>query len=75
VLQQHGWSGRIVPVLAFNRFQVYLACNPRVPAGQVERLNAVAGDMRRDGTMRRIEQAWAGWTPAPARPDQPPAAR
>lgn len=70
VLDQHGWRGRIAPVLAFNKFQVYLACNPQLPDQQLQRLNAAADEMWRDGTMRRIEQAWASWTP-PGAPAQP----
>lgn len=55
-IAQNGWSTQIVPVLTFNRTQVYLACNPAVPDELVGRMNAALDSMVRDGTMRRIEQ-------------------
>ncbi|MEN3275031.1 MAG: polar amino acid transport system substrate-binding protein [Massilia sp.] len=38
VLQQNGWDGRIVPVLVFNRLDVFLACNRAVPDAAVHAL-------------------------------------
>jgi polar amino acid transport system substrate-binding protein len=65
VLAEHGWAGRIVPVLVFNRVQVYLACNPAVPDALVARLNAAAGEMARDGSLRRIERDYEHWHARP----------
>ncbi|PIL46293.1 hypothetical protein CR105_04185 [Massilia eurypsychrophila] len=37
---QSGWQTKIVPVLTFNRVEVYLACNLAVPAALVDKINA-----------------------------------
>lgn len=58
VLAKHGWAGRIVPVLAFRRIEVYLACNRAVSDALVLRLNAELGAMARDGTAQGIERAY-----------------
>jgi len=57
------WADKVVPLLVFNRVQVYLACNLAVPDALVERLNAALADMRRDGTMARVEHKYEHWTP------------
>lgn len=59
VLARHGWDQRIVPVLAFRRIDVYLACNRALPDALVARLNAELAAMARDGTAQRIERAYA----------------
>jgi polar amino acid transport system substrate-binding protein len=66
MLEQNGWDKQIVPLLAFNRIQVYLACNRAVPDPLVARMNAAAEAMSRDGTMRRIERKYENWAPAPS---------
>lgn len=58
VLARNGWDKRIVPVLAFRRIDVYLACNRALPDALVLRLNAELGAMARDGTVQRIERAY-----------------
>ena len=58
VLAKNGWDKRIVPVLAFHRIDVYLACNRAVPDALVERLNAQLVEMARDGSAARIERAY-----------------
>jgi polar amino acid transport system substrate-binding protein len=66
MLAQHAWSRQIVPVLRFNRVQMYLACNRAVPDGLVARMNAALEGMAREGTMRHIERQYEG-APPPAR--------
>jgi polar amino acid transport system substrate-binding protein len=61
-LDQRGLKGKIVPVLVFNKVQVYLACNPSVPDALVARMNAAFEAMRRDGTLKRIDEKYARWT-------------
>lgn len=61
VLAQHGYGGRIVPLLVFNRLDVFLACNRAVPDQVVERLNQAFASLERDGTMRRIERSYDDW--------------
>lgn len=61
VLDQHGYGGRIVPVLVFNRLDVFLACNRAVPDEVVKRLNQAFASLERDGALRRIERAYDGW--------------
>lgn len=67
VLEQNGWNGRIVPVLAFNRMDVFLACNLAVPDEVVNRLNSAFASLERDGTMRRIERSYDNWNGRVAR--------
>jgi polar amino acid transport system substrate-binding protein len=61
VLEQNGWNGRIVPVLVFNRLDVFLACNRAVPDGVITRLNDAFASLERDGVLRRIERAYDNW--------------
>lgn len=65
VLQQNGWHGRIVPVLVFRRFDVFLACNRAVPDAVVDRLNNAFASLERDGSLRRIERAYDNWNGRP----------
>jgi len=60
-LTHYGWSSEVVPLLVFNRVKVYLACNPSVPDELVARLNAALDEMRRDGTMSRLEKKYEHW--------------
>lgn len=62
VLEQNGWAGHIVPVLVFNRFDVFLACNRAVPDEVVARLNTAFSALERDGTMRRVERSYDNWS-------------
>ncbi|WP_377702114.1 substrate-binding periplasmic protein [Pseudoduganella sp. UC29_71] len=52
-------SGELVPLLAFHKVKVYLACNPAVPDALVDKMNAVLDGMRRDGTFTRVERKYA----------------
>jgi polar amino acid transport system substrate-binding protein len=61
MLEQNGWSGKIVPVLSFKQVDVYLACNPSVPDALVARMNAAVEAMSRDGTMKKIDRKYEGW--------------
>jgi polar amino acid transport system substrate-binding protein len=68
LLKRNGWEHKIVPVLSFNRVQVYLACNSAVPTELIARMNAALEAMTRDGTMRRINRKYANWVePATAK--------
>ncbi len=61
ILARYGYDKKIVPVLVFNRIEMYLACNRAVPDAVVERLNAAFEAMARDGTARRIERGYETW--------------
>ncbi|MGI4842232.1 MAG: substrate-binding periplasmic protein [Janthinobacterium lividum] len=61
ILTRYGYDKKIVPLLVFNRIELYLACNPGVPDAVVARLNAAFGAMERDGTARRIEHRYENW--------------
>jgi len=65
VLEQNGWGGKIVPVFAFSRQDVFLACNRGVADGVINRLNEAFVALERDGTLKRIERTYDGWVPAP----------
>ena len=61
VLEQNGWTTRIVPVFSFKKVDVYLACNRSVPDALVTQMNAAIAAMNRDGTMRKIDRKYADW--------------
>jgi polar amino acid transport system substrate-binding protein len=61
VLEQNGWAGKIVPVLVFNRLEVFLACNRAVPDEVIARLNAAFVALEHEGVMQRIERAYDHW--------------
>lgn len=54
-------TDQLVPLLSFQRAQVYLACNPSVPDALVARLNAAIAEMWRDGTMERFSRKYENW--------------
>ncbi|MES2160471.1 MAG: ABC transporter substrate-binding protein [Pseudomonadota bacterium] len=58
---QYDWADKVVPLLVFNRVKVYLACNPSVPDELVAQLNAALAEMRRDGTIARLERKYEHW--------------
>lgn len=60
-MKQYEWSGKIVPLLVFHRVQIYLACNLAVPDSQITRLNAAMDEMRRDGTVLKLEKKYESW--------------
>jgi polar amino acid transport system substrate-binding protein len=64
VLEQNGWTGKIVPMLSLKQVDVYLACNVSVPDALVARMNAAVEAMNRDGTMKKIDHRYETW-PAP----------
>lgn len=61
ILSRYGYDKKIVPLLVFNRIELYLACNPGVPDAVVARLNAAFESMARDGSARRIERSYENW--------------
>jgi polar amino acid transport system substrate-binding protein len=67
LLGRMGYAGKIVPVLVFNRIQVYLACNRAVPDELVMRMNGAVEAMERDGSARAIQRRYDDWHMAPRR--------
>jgi polar amino acid transport system substrate-binding protein len=61
ILARYGYDKKIVPLLVFNRIELYLACNPAVPDTVVKRLNAAFDAIARDGTGSRIERSYENW--------------
>lgn len=61
LLKRNGWERKIVPVLSFNRVQMYLACNTSVPTELIDKMNAAIGAMARDGTIKRIDRKYEKW--------------
>ena len=59
---QYDWVDKVVPLLVFNRVKVYLACHPSVPDEMVDKLNTALAEMRRDGTMARLERKYEHWS-------------
>jgi polar amino acid transport system substrate-binding protein len=61
----NGWSGKIVPVLAFNRVDLYLACNLATEDGMVDQMNATLNAMSNDGTSAKIDRRYEHWPQQP----------
>lgn len=61
ILTRYGYDKKIIPLLVFNRIEMYLACNRGVPDEVVARLNAAFAAIARDGTGRRIERSYESW--------------
>jgi polar amino acid transport system substrate-binding protein len=59
LLQQNGWSEKIVPVLSFNTVDLYLACNINTAPELAKRLNGLFGEIKADGTFKAIEKQYA----------------
>jgi polar amino acid transport system substrate-binding protein len=57
-LARLGYTGKVVPVLVFNRIHTYLACNRAVPDRLVARMNTALEAMERDGTAGRIRRKY-----------------
>jgi polar amino acid transport system substrate-binding protein len=54
-------SDRVVPLLVFHRVKVYLACNPSVADELIDKLNTTLAEMRRDGTLTRLDRKYESW--------------
>lgn len=61
LISQNEWTTKVVPVLAFHKVDLYMACNLDVPAAVVDKLNAALHVMVRDGTAKTIEKKYARW--------------
>ena len=57
-LARLGYTGKVVPVLVFNRIHTYLACNRAVPERLVARMGTALEAMERDGTVARIRRKY-----------------
>lgn len=56
-----GSNHDIVPVLTFNRVDLYLACNPGVPHELVHRMNLALEAMQADGSAAAIDRRYENW--------------
>ncbi|MDC7707054.1 substrate-binding periplasmic protein [Vogesella indigofera] len=65
LLLQRQLDTRIEPVLAFNRVELYLACNRKLDGGVVRQLQQALRMLKRDGNWRGIEQRYARWPDMP----------
>lgn len=61
VMKRAGVDKGIVPVLVFNRFELYLACNPAVPDVLIDRLGTALRSMDKDGTSQAIDRRYENW--------------
>jgi polar amino acid transport system substrate-binding protein len=61
LLERSGYAGQIVPVLTFNRVEVYLACNPAIDDGVIKKMQAALESMTSDGSARRIDAQYDNW--------------
>jgi polar amino acid transport system substrate-binding protein len=58
---QFDWSDKVVPLMVFHRVKVYLACHPSVADELIDKLNATLAEMRRDGTLTRLDRKYDNW--------------
>ena len=58
IVAENGWSGQIVPVLTFQRTELYLACNRGVPDRLVAKMNAALQAIKREGIAAAIERKY-----------------
>lgn len=65
LVAQNDWTGKVVPLLAFHKVDLYMACHADVPMPLVDRLNATLQAMVRDGSTRTIEKKYSRWPLAP----------
>ena len=61
MMQREDLDPRIVPLLVFNRVELYLACNRATPEEHIKRMSAVLTGMQRDGTLKSIDHRYARW--------------
>ncbi|MBV8634495.1 MAG: ABC transporter substrate-binding protein [Burkholderiaceae bacterium] len=60
-IEANHWTDKIVPVLTFNRVELYLACNPEVSGEDIDRMNVTLQGMDNDGTSTAIERRYEKW--------------
>ena len=60
-LVANGWSDQIVPILTFNRVELYVACNLNMANDVIDRLNIILQAMNNDGTSTAIERKYENW--------------
>ena len=58
LLEANGLSSKIIPLLVFNRTELYLACNLGVADNVIERLNKTLSAMNDDGSSAEIERRY-----------------
>jgi polar amino acid transport system substrate-binding protein len=58
-LKAYHLSDKIVPVLAFRKAELYLACNPGVADSAIAQLNSALKQMNDDGASSAIEQQYS----------------
>lgn len=63
LIMRQGLAKKIVPVLTFNRVNLYLACNRQTPDEVINQLEASLHTMLKDGTSTRIEHLYDLKTP------------
>jgi polar amino acid transport system substrate-binding protein len=56
-----GLSRQIVPILTFNRVDLYLACNLTTPDEVVDHLNVILNCMDNDGTSMKVDRNYDNW--------------
>ncbi|TFW21526.1 substrate-binding periplasmic protein [Duganella callida] len=61
----YDWTDKVVPLMVFNRVKLYLACNPSVPDELIDKLNATLPELRRDGTLSRVDRKYERATGKP----------
>ncbi len=61
IIAPNGWQNKIVPVLRFNRVDLYLACNRQVSDTVMASLDAALAAMNRDGSAKAIDDKYENW--------------
>jgi len=61
LIQQYQWQDKVVPVLQFNRVDLYLACHRNFPEPWVRLLREGWQQMLKDGSANAIDERYRQW--------------
>lgn len=61
LIQQYQWQDKVVPVLQFNRVDLYLACHRNFPEPWTRSLRDSWQQMQKDGSANAIDERYRQW--------------
>jgi len=63
LIQQYQWQDKVVPVLQFNRVDLYLACHRNFPEPWMRSLRESWQQVLKDGSASAIDERYRQWAP------------
>lgn len=66
LIEKSHLADKIVPVLVFNRADLFLACNLSLPDASIQAMQTALDQITRDGTSATIEHRYADWAASAA---------